>query len=550
MGVFFVCFAEYIAAPADINEIVICLKRGCAVLKKENSFIKAGAILAVSGFVVKLLSAAYRIPLTRMMGASLMGHYSAVLNVFMPFFSVATAGITPALSRFTAQLNSQGDDNGIYRLSRRALRLYISIAAVTSCFYLVFSKIYAQYIGENIFFTGAVVLLPCIVMAAAEMVFKGITQGKMDMLITAKANVAEGMVKTVLGIVLVYWALYTAQTANHNLPVMACLTAMTISSFMCFIYLVYAGRVKNTGDKRGSAISAIQLLSMSVPIAASALTVSLVNFFDTAVCLPLIKNLPYGEIVNSFRGASFMGADEISMYLFGIWQGIALTVFNLVPAVLASVGTACLPVMTKAQGLKDKTGLNRQSEKLFRITAFISVPAAAFIFLFRSEIIMFLFGITQRQARIGAELLATVIPFCPLACFVSAYNSVIHAHGKSAAVFKILAAASAAKCTVSAIGCSLPQVNIRAMAMSTAVFYTIIFVMSAIYISKLGVRIHFYRIFALPLAASALTALALNIFRHKILFCLPIFLQLLFGGVVFCTAYVLMMFVMGFTVDI
>ncbi|MBQ5313228.1 MAG: oligosaccharide flippase family protein, partial [Oscillospiraceae bacterium] len=100
--------------------------------------------------MVKLLSAAYRIPLTRMMGASLMGHYSAVLNVFMPFFSVATAGITPALSRFTAQLNSQGDDNGIYRLSRRALRLYISIAAVTSCFYLVFSKIYAQYIGENI----------------------------------------------------------------------------------------------------------------------------------------------------------------------------------------------------------------------------------------------------------------------------------------------------------------------------------------------------------------------------------------------------------------
>ena len=288
----------------------------------------------------------------------------------------------------------------------------------------------------------------------------------------------------------------------------------------------------------------------AVPIAAAALTVSIVNFFDTAVCLPLIRNLPYGEIVNSFKDASFMGADEISMYLFGIWQGMALTVFNLVPAVLASVGTACLPVMTKAQGLKDKTGLNRQSEKLFRITAFVSVPAAVFIFLFRREIIVFLFGITQGQAQIGAELLAMVIPFCPLACFVSAFNSVIHAHGKSAAVFKILVAASAAKCTVSAIGCSLPQVNIRAMAMSAAVFYTIIFVLSALYISKLGVRIHFFRIFVLPLTASALTALALNIFRHKILFCLPLFLQLLFGGIVFCTAYILVMFVLGFTVDI
>ena len=62
-------------------------------MKKENSFIKAGAILVVSGFIVKILSAAYRIPLTRMLGASLMGKYSAVINIFMPFFSFATAGI-------------------------------------------------------------------------------------------------------------------------------------------------------------------------------------------------------------------------------------------------------------------------------------------------------------------------------------------------------------------------------------------------------------------------------------------------------------------------
>ena len=87
---------------------------------------------------------------------------------------------------------------------------------------------------------------------------------------------------------------------------------------------------------------------MSVPVSASALVISFVNFFDTAFCLPLIKKLPYAEIVKSFGGASFMGADDVSMYLFGIYQGMVLTVFNLVPAVLASVGTACLPVMARA----------------------------------------------------------------------------------------------------------------------------------------------------------------------------------------------------------
>ena len=41
--------------------------------RSKDIFIKGTAILAVSGIVVKLLSAAYRIPLTRMIGAEGMG---------------------------------------------------------------------------------------------------------------------------------------------------------------------------------------------------------------------------------------------------------------------------------------------------------------------------------------------------------------------------------------------------------------------------------------------------------------------------------------------
>ena len=65
--------------------------------QKEDSFLKGTAVLAVSGIVVKLLSAAYRIPLTRMIGAEGMGKYSAAFNIFMPFFSMAVAGITPTV---------------------------------------------------------------------------------------------------------------------------------------------------------------------------------------------------------------------------------------------------------------------------------------------------------------------------------------------------------------------------------------------------------------------------------------------------------------------
>ena len=78
--------------------------------KNDDIFIKGTAILALSGIAVKLLSAAYRIPLTRMIGAEGMGKYSAAFNLFMPFFSLAVAGITPTVSR----LRTAGKVNGHY----------------------------------------------------------------------------------------------------------------------------------------------------------------------------------------------------------------------------------------------------------------------------------------------------------------------------------------------------------------------------------------------------------------------------------------------------
>jgi len=83
---------------------------GADYMTKDNSFIRNTAILGVSGIVVKILSAAYRIPLTRMLGARGMGQYTAAFNIFMPFFSLATAGITPTVSRLCAAF-AHGDDS-------------------------------------------------------------------------------------------------------------------------------------------------------------------------------------------------------------------------------------------------------------------------------------------------------------------------------------------------------------------------------------------------------------------------------------------------------
>ncbi|MEG2082430.1 MAG: oligosaccharide flippase family protein, partial [Oscillospiraceae bacterium] len=75
-------------------------------MEKNNSFIRASAVLVASSMAVKILSAAYRVPLTRMLGAYAMGKYSIVFNLFVPFFALSTAGITPAVSRLATQMKT------------------------------------------------------------------------------------------------------------------------------------------------------------------------------------------------------------------------------------------------------------------------------------------------------------------------------------------------------------------------------------------------------------------------------------------------------------
>lgn len=520
-------------------------------MKKDNSLVKAGAVLVFSGFIVKVLSAAYRIPLTRMLGANLMGKYSSVFNLMMPFFAFATAGITPCVSRFTAQLKAQNNAGGIQSLVTAAFRLYLPIAAVMTLCFVAFGRFYASYQQDEIFFCGTVILAPAIIFAAFETVCKGVTQGKMDMMVTAKANVLESVTKTFFGLGAVFLVQKFAGDYSPDLPVAACLASVTVSGGICAGYLLLKVKEKPFGRINSKAkISRRQLLSMSVPISASALVASAVSFFDTAVCLPIIKQLPYEDIVRSFSGASFMGAGEISMYLFGVYQGMVLTVFNLTPAVLASVGVAGMPLMTAAQSTKDKKRLQNQVDKLFRIVGFFSVPAAVFIFTFRSDIVQFLFGTTTGQTVVASSLLSILAPCCVLSCFISAFNAVLNAHGKSHTIFKILAGASAVRCILSFILCGIPEINIKAFAVSNCAYYVIIFVTSAACIKKNGVKLKLMRTLALPAAVAAAVMLLLDFFTGMALYSLPMAVRLFFSGVIYCLIYLLVMLFAGFTVDI
>ena len=520
-------------------------------MKKDNHFVKAGAILVLSGVLVKVLSAAYRIPLTRMLGPYSMGRYSTIFNIFMPFYSFATAGIAPCISKFTTQYYTNKDTKKLKSLKVKAMLVYMTLSVLLIIIFLAFGAVYSRKINDEIIFTGAVILSPNILFATAENVYKGYTQGKMNMIPTAISNVLESVSKTTMGLCGVFFIKYVMNNTQQDLPVIVCLLAVSISGLICVSYLFFSVKEKDTAKfTLSKEVSSKQLLKMSVPIAVSALLVSLVSFFDTAVCLPIIKSLPQDIVMQSYKGGSFKGAGEISIYLFGIYQGMVLTIFNLVPAMLSSIGVACLPYITKATVTENKAQLQKSANKLFMITSGISVPMCTYAFVYRKEILSFLFSTTENQTEISSSLLAIIIPFGVIASFIFAFNNILYALEKSDCVFKILLFASVIKCSISAFLSSIPQINIRAFAVSTCAFYTIIFVLSMFKIKKFGIKFSFFKIFFVPFSASFVVITAVNYIIKTVFVFLPIFWLVIFSGLFFCLGYFLVTILAGFFVDI
>lgn len=521
---------------------------------KKNSILKAGAVLVLSGIVVKFLGAVYRIPLTRMLGATQMGRYSAVFSLFMPFFSVATAGIVPCISRFTAW--EKGDKNRLKTLSSTAAKLYISQAVAMAVIFVVFGWLWSLYQQDRLYLISAVILSPAIVFAAAENICKGITQGRMDMLPTAVANVTESAAKTAMGLFGVYMADRYLSAFIEDAKVKAALMAVTVAGGICLVYLIKATARSVTDkncinnskekDKDIQPTGAKQLYAMSFPIAASAFVISVSGFFDTAVCLPRIEQIPSGQIIQSFKGASFKNAQDLTMYLLGVYQGMVQTVFNLVPAVLSYLGTAALPVVSHAVTAKNKNILQRQVTKLFGITAGISLPATVYIYLFKADILSLLFGTNAAQTEVASQLLSILLCGGVYCCFTSVLNSVLYAMGHSSAVFRILIAASLIKCTANYLLCGVPQINIKAFAVSAVLFYTIIFVLSIVEIKRMGVRFEGAKIFIMPTVATAFSAVSVQMITPLAFCSLPLVLKVVFSAVIYLFIYLFIGIITGF----
>ena len=172
---------------------------------KKQAFMKGALILMIANIIVKVIGAAFKIPLTYLLGEEGMALFSTSYTMYTWFFIIATAGIPVAISRMISEARTKENYKEVKRIFSVSSRLLICIGVVGTIVLYFGSSWLAKQLGNRDASLGIKAISPALFFVALMSAYRGYFQGHQDMLPTALSEVSEALGKLVIGFLAAYF---------------------------------------------------------------------------------------------------------------------------------------------------------------------------------------------------------------------------------------------------------------------------------------------------------------------------------------------------------
>lgn len=442
--------------------------------KKSDGFIKGAIIIALGGFVAKLLGALYRIPLTNFIGGHGIGLYQMIYPVYCILLTVSATGIPSSLAKLTAERIEKGENSK--PLFFVAMKLFLWIGGLGTLLMCLFSPLLAKLQGATEVRAGYVTLAPSVFLVSAISVFRGWFQGKNRMTPTAISEIVEQAVKVALGLGFAYF-----NRDNLARAVTLLLLAVSISELVALLVLCvfYRKADKNDGEKLGEKPRAKHILALSIPVTFSAILFPLSALIDSVLSLRLMQ-----------------GYTVDSVALYGLFSGGAVTVINLPVSVCYGIAVACVPAIAKAKSALAEWEKLPESEQKTRakpnpkkrlffalgITVLTALPCVFGLYFFAGTACKIIFR--NLKAEELSTLIALVKAFSisalTLSC-VQTLSACLTAQGKPQLSALSMLIGVVVKTGIYAVWMRNPNVGIFGLVYATNIGYTVAFLLDLWY---------------------------------------------------------------------
>ena len=323
---------------------------------KKKGFIFGAVIVALGGFLSKLIGAFYRIPLTNLLGGEGIGLYQLIFPVYCILLDFSSVGVPTALSKLIAERRARGEEEEGTHLLQASFRLLLLLGVTGSIALFCFSDLLANAQGNPLAAPSYRALAPAVFFVSAISCFRGYFQGKSRMFPTASSQVIEQVVKLGAGLLFVRLLLPDLSLAAAGAAAAVTVSECAAALYLGVLYLFSArGERKVAFDRARFPADVASVLSLSVPVALA------------GILLPLSQTADSFLIVNLMRAYT-----DRATALYGIYTGSVLSVVNLPVAICYGVAGAAVPYVSGGKGAES----GKNARLALSLTALLSVPAA------------------------------------------------------------------------------------------------------------------------------------------------------------------------------
>lgn len=374
---------------------------------KNNILIKNIIILLLSGGISKVIGMIAKVIYTRTAGINVVGLYTMLTPTFMLIITITQFSFPISISKISAE--GKYDNN---TLLKTAYKLGLAIDLILIIIVMLSSNLIASFIHNNALapaIRSICVIIPFVTISSVQ---RGFLHGKEDMFLPAITNITEEIIKIILIVVLLPYAIAVSN-------VTAVIFIILFNVFMELSTIIILNqRVKKYIKKTSSDNKNIlkDIIDISLPTTLIRLISSFGFFLEPIILTNALLSLGYSSNYITLE--------------YGIINSYIVPLLSFPSFFSLAIASALLPNVTKLYASKKYKAFNNKLLKLMIISMLVGTFCLAFILIFPDELLKLIYNV-----NLGVNYIYLLGPFFIILYMQPTLSIALQAMGKTNKLF-------------------------------------------------------------------------------------------------------------------
>lgn len=468
-----------------------------AANKNKGSFIKGAVILTAAGLIARFMGFAYRVILTRIIGAEGMGLYQMAYPIYTVLLVISRSGIPVALAKLIADKIAAKKRKEAYKIFRIARKMSFVVGLGASIIMALAAKPLISLLSlDPRSYYAVLAISPAIFIVSIMASYRGFFQGLQDMVPTAKSQILEQFIRMITMITLVIFLVpYGLEFAAAGASFGAVSGAIGGLLILFFIYYKRKKQIfsfletGNDSVELSSKAVVSKIVSLGVPITLGAIVMPLMSLVDLIF------------VPNRLQTAGYLIREATELY--GMFSAVAMPLVNFPTIITVSLSASLVPAIAEAFTLGKKKLIHYRTQTALRLAILISLPSAAGLFLLAEPLTDITFS--EPGAAVPLRFVAWGVFFIALQ---QTTTGILNGIGKTSIPAKNLFIGAIFNAFINYTLTAIPSFGIRGAALGTTIGFAVAAFLNLYFVKKeLGFKINTKTLIIKPIIS--VTAMAI-----------------------------------------